>query len=313
MRNTVFKTAALAGLFLCMLALAGAFFSTTVSVHAMHEGFIHAEDVGTDEAKLKEFVEDAIDAYYIDFLIKGEEEHCDFSQLVLPQTLINLLPGFLARYDIEDLSPSSMRTLSTDDIKGLISLFNTPEVQSFIPGGLDIWEPCEIPPSSSLREVFGLGEGDWRSDSIYLFVVQYTDQEQILIYHGIDMPFENRDVTGLKDEGEREIIDLIREAADGPVQSRTEKGFLDYCWEDPSVEDDEIEDMDPLTAPGDSWKTSYVVDPFNTEETDGYLGVDSPSDSSRVIFGSGIYPKTGEPPSGCDGNGMADYDGDDGW
>ena len=66
MRNTVFKTAALAGLFLCMLAFAGAFFGTTASVHAMH-GFIHADAVGTDETKLKEFVEDAVDAYYIDF------------------------------------------------------------------------------------------------------------------------------------------------------------------------------------------------------------------------------------------------------
>ena len=76
-RNTAFKTAVLTGLLSCLLALVGAFFSTTVSVHAMH-GFIHAEDVGTDEAKLKQFVEDAVDAYYIDFIIR---EHCDFSSL----------------------------------------------------------------------------------------------------------------------------------------------------------------------------------------------------------------------------------------
>ena len=69
-RNTAFKTAVLTGLLSCLLALVGAFFSTTVSVHAMHEGFIHAEDVGTDEAKLKQFVEDAVDAYYIDFIIR---------------------------------------------------------------------------------------------------------------------------------------------------------------------------------------------------------------------------------------------------
>ena len=78
-KNTVFKTAVLTGLLSCLLALAGAFFGTTVSVHAMHEGFIHAEDVGTDEAKLKEFVEDAVDAYYIDFILR---DHCDFSSLL---------------------------------------------------------------------------------------------------------------------------------------------------------------------------------------------------------------------------------------
>ena len=56
MRNTVFKTAALAGLFSCMLVLAGAFSGVTASVHAMHEGFIHADEVGTDEEKLEQFV-----------------------------------------------------------------------------------------------------------------------------------------------------------------------------------------------------------------------------------------------------------------
>ena len=43
MRNTVFKTAALAGLFLCMLMLAGAFSGITVSVHA-----ITADEVETE-------------------------------------------------------------------------------------------------------------------------------------------------------------------------------------------------------------------------------------------------------------------------
>ena len=72
MRNTVFKTAALAGLFLCMLALAGAFSGITTSVHATH-----ADEVQT-EADLKPFVEAAIDEYYINTIIK---QHCDFSQI----------------------------------------------------------------------------------------------------------------------------------------------------------------------------------------------------------------------------------------
>ena len=70
MRNTVFKTAALAGLFSCMLMLAGAFSGITTSVHATH-----ADEVDT-EADLEQFVKAAIDEYYINTIIKS----CDFSQ-----------------------------------------------------------------------------------------------------------------------------------------------------------------------------------------------------------------------------------------
>ena len=88
-RNTAFKTAVLTGLLSCLLVLVGAFFGTTVSVHAMHEGFIHADEVGTDEEKLEKFVQDAVDAYYIDFIIR---ERCDFSKLPLNSSLVSLLP-----------------------------------------------------------------------------------------------------------------------------------------------------------------------------------------------------------------------------
>ena len=72
MRNTVFKTAALSGLFLCMLALAGAFSGITTSVHATH-----ADEVQT-EADLKSFVEAAVDEYYIEFLLITQ---CDLTTL----------------------------------------------------------------------------------------------------------------------------------------------------------------------------------------------------------------------------------------
>ena len=102
MRNTVFKTGALAGLFLCLLALGGVFPGITTSVHAMH-GFIHADEVGTDEAKLKKFVEDAVDAYYIDFIIKDQ---CDFSTAPF---------AGLITIDLE--------TAPVEDIKELVPLF----------------------------------------------------------------------------------------------------------------------------------------------------------------------------------------------
>ena len=87
MRNTVFKTAALTGLFSCMLALAGAFSGITASVHA-----ITAAEVET-EAELKQFVEEAVDAYYIDFLLK---QHCDLRELAaFLQSLLVFFPLFL--------------------------------------------------------------------------------------------------------------------------------------------------------------------------------------------------------------------------
>ena len=106
-----------------------------------------------------------------------------------------------------------------------------------------------------------------------------------------------------EDEGGRDVADeIITE-----VQDANEGGFVEYCWDDPTEDGDDIDDNDLKTAPGDSWKKSYVVDPFV------YLGAPALSSSPGVIFGSGIYPdpETGNAPSGCDGNGMADYDGDD--
>ena len=293
MRNTVFKTAALAGLFSCMLVLVGAFSGITASVHA-----ITAAEVET-EAELKQFVEDAVDAYYLEFLLK---QHCDLSTLDLPESLSGqVLTGFLGRYGIQDLSPSSMQMLSTEDVKELIDLFNSGFVQGLFEAEgleLDIWAVCQVPqPNSTFRDVFGgPEEANWKSGSIYLFVAQYPQGEQKVVFHGQDPDLLTQDLTGLEDADNRPVMELIEQAAAAAVQGRpeTEKGFLDYCWDDPTVEGDgDEDDGDPLTAPGDSWKTSYVVDPFDS------LGLPAPSDSPRVIFGSGIYPKTGEPPSEC--------------
>ena len=288
MRNTVFKTAALAGLFLCMLMLAGAFSGITVSVHAITAG-----EVETEEG-LEQFVQEAVDEYYIEFLLK---ERCDLSQLSLPESLSGqVLTGFLGRYGIQDLSPSSMQMLSTEDVRGLIDLFNSELVQGLFEAEgleLDIWAACQVPqPNSTFRDVFGGPEEEnWNSGSIYLFISQYPDE--ISIFDGGNSATEGEDFTGLEDAGGRPVMELIEQAADGLVSGQ-EKGFLDYCWDDLTVVGDgDEDDGNPLTAPGDSWKTSYVVDPFD------YLGLPRPPDSPRVIFASGIYPKTGTPPDGC--------------
>ena len=309
MQNTVFRTATLAGLFLCMLALAGAFSGITASVHAIDAG-----DVDT-EVELEQFVKEAVDAYYIEFLLK---DHCDLTQLDLPSafdaaTIAQNL-GLLG-FTITDLSPSSIGTLSIADIKKLIGLFNSAAVQAIFQNEnkeLDILGACDNTKFLSFSDFFQSTDMRWNSGSVYLFVVEYPESgEQRTIFHGQDPGLAGQNLKGLTDEDENMIMDLIEQAADGPVQCRAEAGFLDYCWDDPTIMDDNLlpDDMDPLTAPGDSWKTGYVVDPF------AYLGMPPPplSVSPRVIFGSGIYPKTGTPPvhaSECNGSGVAD-DGED--
>ena len=297
MRNTVFKTAALAGLFSCMLALVGAFSGITTSVHA-----VHADDVDT-EAELKEFVEEAVDEYYIEFLIK---ERCDFRKLLegkaLPIPIEDFLPRLIPDITITDISPDSIRTLSTDDVKQLTSALSDPIVQGFLDGASP-WDACELPqPDSTFRDVFTEEEENWRSGPIYLFVM--NDEGKVL-FNGADPSVEG-DILAAVDEGNRNVIQSIIEEAGDPSNA----GIVDYCWNNPDVDDDEILDSNgnPIEgkAPGDSWKRSYVVDSFE------YLGIDQPSGSRDIIFGSGLYPdpETGNAPSGCDGNGMADYDGD---
>lgn len=102
------------------------------------------------------------------------------------------------------------------------------------------------------------------------------------------------------DEGGRDVGQLI---VDGAEASPKEDGsFVKYCWDNPAVPDDNIDeaDNDPAIAPGDSLKISYVVDPFSS------LGVPAPSGSPGIIFGSGIYPEMPDPDlPECNGNGIA--------
>ena len=157
-----------------MLVLAGAFSGITVSVHAMH-GFIHADEVGTDQDKLKEFVEDAVDAYYIDFIIRA----CDF-------TLIPKLDPF--QHLIPDLS-----TLLIEEIKPLISLFPSAGLTR-----ADINEGCDF--TQPFDQVFGRGDGDWKAGSIYLFVM---DDEGRTLFHGDDPDVEGM-VLAAEDRGRKE-------------------------------------------------------------------------------------------------------------
>lgn len=262
MRNTVFRTAALAGLFLCLLMLAGAFSGITASVHA-----VHADEVDTQD-ELVQFVQEAIDEYYINTIIKT----CDFSDAPFG-------PAIAA-------AGLDLATATVDEIKRVIPLF--PAVG--LTGRSDIDPYCDF--SQRFAEVFGRGEGDWNSGSIYLFIMDDTGR---MLYHGADEALEGERIVAV-DEAGQDVRELIVDEAATPMNA----GIIKYCWDDPAVDSDNIDDNDPATAPGDSLKISYVVNPFE------YLEAPALSATPGVIFGSGIYPSEmdSDLPQ-CNGNGVA--------
>ncbi len=271
MRNTVSKTAALASLFLCILVFGGAFSGITTSVHA-----VHADEVDTEE-ELKQFVEEAIDEYYINTIIKT----CDFSDAPFAAAIA--------------ASGVDLATATVEQIKQLIPLFPVVGLTS----RSDVAPYCDF--SQRFDQVFGREDGDWRSGSIYLFVI---DDEKKLLFHGADQNVEGMLLNAV-DEGGRDVGDLI--VSEGKTPSNA--GIVNYCWDDPDLDGDEIVDSngDPIegTAPGDSLKISYVVDPFV------YLGALALSPSPGIIFGSGIYPKMDNRLPECNGNGIAGDGGGD--
>lgn len=268
MRDTVFKVTMLAGLFLCMMGG-----GITTSVHAEH-GFIHAEDVGTDQERLKQFVQDAVDEYYINTIIKA----CDFTKIPKLEPFQSQIP---------DLS-----TLSADEIKerNYIPLFSSIGLTR---EDIDESGACDF--THRFDQVFGREDGDWKSGSIYLFVM---DDQGTMLFHGDDPNLEDAPLVA-EDEGGRNVANLIV----GEATTSNNDGIIHYCWDDPDVKGDEIVDSDgnsiPGKAPGDSLKTSYVVNPFE------YLRAAALSPSPGIVFGSGIYPKMDNRLPECNGNGIA--------
>ena len=226
-----------------------------------------AEDV-TSREHLKEFVEDTIDAYFIDFLVK---KHCDFSELNIA------------------FSPQAVQGLSAGEIKTLLSLVSVPEADVSLLGY------CDIKKISLFHPALRAKEGPWRADPIYLFAFEDTLQKESF-FNALDKSLEDTDLE-IYDATGRDVVELIVEKA----KASLEGGFVDYCWDNPSVADDNRRDEagNPLPgeSPGISWKTSYVVKSFS------YLGFPPSIVDEKVndiIVGSGIYPQEGEPPEGCE-------------
>ena len=227
-----------------------------------------AEDV-TGREHLREFVEDTIDAYFIDFLVK---RHCNFSKLNLA------------------FSPEALQGLSAERIKGLIG-----QLTSAGAGDISLLDFCDLRKILLFHPALRAEEGPWRADPIYLFAFGDTPEKESF-FNALDKNLEDTELRIIDARG-IDVGKLIVEKANEPPQ---EGGFVDYCWDNPSVADDNRRDEDgnplPGKSPGISWKTSYVVKSFS------YLGFPSSIVDAKVndiIVGSGIYPREGEPPEGC--------------
>ena len=81
-----------------------------------------------------------------------------------------------------------------------------------------------------VKNTFKVEGGDWKSGSIYVFVVS---SEGFVLLHGADLSQEGRTVLDLEDiNGVKFVRGLINAAAAGG-------GFVEYYWGDPAVEGDE--------------------------------------------------------------------------
>ncbi len=117
----------------------------------------------------------------------------------------------------------------------------------------------------------------WRSGSIYLFLM--TQENRNVLLNGLDPDLENGDLN-LIDEAGNDVGELIVEAVKD-LEPR-QGAFVNYLWDDPLEDGDEVRDENgnliPGKAPGNSPKTSYVVRILS-------------SGGNSIIMGSGIYPE----------------------
>ena len=187
-----------------------------------------------------------------------------------------------------------------------LSSFSRDQIKSFIPQiasltgmgqSLDLLSVCNALKSSLYRPVMRSEDGPWKSGAIYLFGMDDNVDVQRVLFNGLDAQLEDKDLKLFDEAGQdvgKLIINEVRAAPKG------EGVFVEYCWDDPDYEGDEVRDENgspiPGKAPGKSYKISYVVDMLD------YIGLPTLPGAPKYIFGSGIYPKEGEADllSGCE-------------
>ena len=111
-------------------------------------------------------------------------------------------------------------------------------------------------------------EGDWKAGSMYLIVLTL---EGVVQFHGANLTFEDKNVLNLEDaRGVKVVQKMLAAAAAGG-------GFVEYYWDDPSVEEDP-----------DSPKLTYAV-PATVRGQKFVVAAGFYMDLSSVDAGSTIF------------------------
>jgi hypothetical protein len=102
-------------------------------------------------------------------------------------------------------------------------------LKAFVEGAKDSLESAaNFAEVLRLVEVFR-SEGDWKDGSIYLVVLT---PEGLVQFHGANVAFEDKNVLDLEEaRGVKIVQEMLAAAAGGG-------GFVEYYWDDPSVEED---------------------------------------------------------------------------
>ena len=131
----------------------------------------------------------------------------------------------------------------------------------------------------------------WKHGGIYLFIMT---ENGLVFFNGNGPDLENRSFNVTDDNGcnvGEEVTGVIngeaRQCKDLGLLPEDSGGFIEYLWDDPSVERDEV--TEPGMAPGRSPKLSYVVSFSNPGFFEG----------EKLVIGSGYHPETGQSDNGC--------------
>ena len=148
-----------------------------------------------------------------------------------------------------------------------------------------------LSPAAILNFRHCLRKEPWKSGNIYFFSMT---SETLVFFNGLDATLEDTNLHVVDGDGVNVGDEIIKTV--GPEGG---EGFVEYRWDDPIEDGDEVRDENgepiPGKTPGSSLKRSYVK---------GFK-LPIPGSDAVYILGSGIYPEEAPPKAGDDDGGCA--------
>lgn len=163
------------------------------------------------------------------------------------------------------------------------------ELKMFVKGAIDFFESSLMGSQqidlAGARKLFRAEDGPWRHISTYIWIM---DSEGNVIFNGGNRNIEQTNL--LRGGQDPVLVDIIERLIEASKKTEEDERFVNYDWDDPSIEGDEA----PGGAGGSSPKLGYVEsfpNPFNPNQI--------------FIFGSGLYLGTETPEMETDDGGCA--------